>query len=128
MASLKETGPAAGRVVLALCGVLGVTALQAQSAPAAKSAAIRGEHIARQLCTACHVVAADQEFPPILRQPTPSFPDIANRPGITAASLRQFISSTHWDEKTIPMQMPSPGLSQAELGAVSAYILSLRKP
>jgi hypothetical protein len=32
-------------------------------------------------------VATDQEFPPILEQPAPSFADTANRPGMTAKSI-----------------------------------------
>jgi mono/diheme cytochrome c family protein len=101
----------------------------AQCAPSPDTAVVaQGEKIARQLCPACHVVAKDQEFAPILRQPTPSFAQIAQRPDTTAASLQRFITATHWDERSIPMQMPNPGLSKAELRAVTAYILSLRTP
>lgn len=100
----------------------------ADPAPASKATAARGEELVRQLCTSCHVVAVDQEFPPILRQKTPTFMEIANRPDITAASLQHFLSTTHWDEKTIPMQMPNPGLRKEEMTAVTAYILSLHKP
>ncbi len=86
----------------------------------------RGEHIARLICSACHVVATDQEFPPILNQATPGFAEIANRPGVTAESLHRFITSTHWDMDKLPMSMPNPMLSEAEARAVSRYILSLR--
>jgi mono/diheme cytochrome c family protein len=55
----------------------------------------RGEHIARLVCGACHVVAADQEYPPILNQQPPSFADIANRPGTNAGYLERFITTTH---------------------------------
>lgn len=88
--------------------------------------AARGEHIARLVCSACHVVAVDQEYPPLLIKPAPSFAEIAKRPGVSAETLQHFILSTHWDTDTLPMTMPSPMLSQDEARAVSRYILTLR--
>jgi len=87
----------------------------------------RGEHIARLVCSACHVVAADQEFPPLLRPPAPSFEEIANRPDTTAASVRRFVMETHWDMKTLPATMPSQMLSKTEATAAARYLLSLRR-
>ncbi|HUL46569.1 MAG TPA: c-type cytochrome [Steroidobacteraceae bacterium] len=87
----------------------------------------RGEHIARLVCSACHVVAVDQEFPPLLNQATPAFAEIANRPGVTAESLQRFITTTHWDVDKLPMSMPNPMLDKSEVQAVTRYILSLRK-
>ena len=95
----------------------------AQSAPRSMS---RGEDVARSVCSACHQVAADQEFSPLLEQPTPSFTEIANRPGTSVRSLERFITMTHWNEKTIPMRMPNPMLTPQETAAVAHYILSLR--
>ncbi|HXZ60067.1 MAG TPA: c-type cytochrome [Steroidobacteraceae bacterium] len=86
----------------------------------------RGEHIARLVCSACHVVATAQEYPPLLNKATPSFAEIANRPGVSAESLRRFITTTHWDVDKLPMSMPNPMLSPADVQAVSRYILSLR--
>ena len=88
--------------------------------------AARGEHIARLVCSACHVVAINQEYPPLLIKPAPSFAEIANRPGVSAESLQHFVLSTHWDPDTLPMTMPSPMLSKDEARAVSRYILTLR--
>jgi cytochrome c551/c552 len=85
-----------------------------------------GEHIARLVCSACHVVAVDQEYPPLLNQAAPAFADIANRPGVTAESLQRFVTRTHWDVDKLPMSMPNPMLTKAEAQAVSRYILSLR--
>ncbi len=87
----------------------------------------RGESVARSLCAACHVVASDQEFSPLLDHPGPSFKDVANRPGTSIASLQKFISSTHWNVDTIPMEMPNPQLGAEDTSAVAHYILSLRK-
>ena len=86
----------------------------------------RGEHVARLVCSACHVVARDQEYPPILTETTPSFLEIAKRPGVSAQSLQHFITNTHWDGDKIPMAMPNPMLNKNDVRAVSRYILSLR--
>lgn len=86
----------------------------------------RGKHLAQQLCGACHIVASNQEFPPYLEQSTPSFFEVAARPEVNARSLRHFLTSTHWDEKSIPMRMPNPLLTEEEIGVLSHYILCLR--
>jgi hypothetical protein len=86
----------------------------------------RGEHLAQLLCGACHVVSRNQEFPPFLKQPTPTFFDIAARPNITPQSLRAFLATTHWDQKTVPITMPNPSLTPDEVDALTRYILSLR--
>ena len=86
-----------------------------------------GEHIARLVCSACHLVAVDQEFRPLLNQATPAFAEIANRPGVSAASLERFITTTHWDVDKLPMSKPNPMLSRSQEQAVARYILSLRK-
>ncbi len=115
--------------------LLASAASQAADAPGAQSAPVaharsgavaRGEHIARIICSACHVVAKDQEYPPMLDTPGPSFFDVANRPGTTEASLRHFIITTHWDERTLPMTMPNPMLTAEDTRAVAKYIVSLR--
>lgn len=121
--------PSAATAALALAGAaLGMLyTLQASSAGVARTPELaRGEHIARLVCSACHVVATDQEFPPILKEATPTFAEIANRPGVTAVSLRRFVATTHWDVDRLPMSMPNPMLTKEEAQAVSRYILSLR--
>jgi len=86
----------------------------------------RGRQVAELVCGACHLVIKDQEFPPFLKVHTPSFYEIATQPGINPGTLRRFITTTHWDEKSIPMTMPNQELTPEELSAVVAYILSLR--
>jgi len=71
-------------------------------------------------------VAKEQEFPPILNWPTPSFFDVANRPGVSLESLQRFITQTHWDTDKLPMSMPNPQLTNQQTRAVAYYILSLR--
>jgi len=99
---------------------------QVGCAEAGAAALARGRHLAQLLCGACHVVAQDQEFPPYLKQPTPSFYEIAARPQTNSSSLRRFLTSTHWDEKSIPMRMPNPLLTEEQTRMLSQYILCLR--
>jgi len=117
--SRQRRATGASTCLIGLCGLL------AQSVQA-DSSAKTGEHIARLVCSACHVVASDQEFPPILVKPAPGFKDLANRPGTTAQTLQHFILNTHWDVGTIPMTMPNPMLTHEQAEAVSRYVLSLR--
>lgn len=108
-------------VLLALCGCGRAVAQNPQ-----RPAAARGRDIARNVCSVCHVVTAEGEYPPVLQPPAPSFLDIANRPGVTAGNLRHFVLTTHWDMKT-PVRMPDPMMRPEDASAVVAYILSLRK-
>jgi mono/diheme cytochrome c family protein len=85
----------------------------------------KGRAFALLVCSACHVVASDQQFSPILRDPGPTFDAIANRPTTTSESLRTFLSTTH---TTIgaPYGMPNPQLADYQINEVTSYILSLR--
>ena len=85
-----------------------------------------GRELALHVCSACHVVAKDQQFSPLLDPPAPSFMQIANRPGTKADALRHFVKNTHWDEKTLPLTMPNPRLTDWETADVASYIMSLR--
>ena len=69
----------------------------------------RSEHIAQLICSACHVMAQDREFPPLLTKPAPSFLDIANQPGVSVRSLEHFITTTHWDVNELQMTMRTRG-------------------
>lgn len=86
----------------------------------------RGEEVAQEQCSACHIVAEKQQYSRLLELPTPSFKSVANRADTTEKSLHRFVTTTHWDLKTIPMTMPNPGLSNADTVAVIRYILSLK--
>ena len=85
-----------------------------------------GQTIAVHVCATCHVASPEQSGPPILQPPAPSFRSIANRPGVTAESLRTFVLTTHTSLKS-PHDMPNPQLSGDQATAVAGYILSLRK-
>jgi len=114
------------RSARSLVGILSLCAVLAQYAEAgvpSTSELARGENIAQHMCAACHVVARDKDYS---AKPGPDFADIANRPGVSATSLRHFITTTHWDVDKLPMSMPNSMLSQDDIRAVSSYILSLR--
>ncbi len=107
-----------------IAGLGGAFPFAAHAAPASSVAA--GREIAMNVCSACHQVAAKQEFPPLLDQRVPSFQTIADNPATTMQSLRRYITTTHWDEKAIPMTMPDLMLQPDQANAVARYILSLR--
>jgi mono/diheme cytochrome c family protein len=88
---------------------------------------LSGKQLARIACSDCHVVGSDSESPPLLHAPAPRFDEIANRPGVSEKSLRQFITTTHWDGETIPITMPRLELTKQQAAALSRYIMSLRK-
>jgi mono/diheme cytochrome c family protein len=84
-----------------------------------------GHRLGLKICAACHVVAPDQEIPPVLRNPAPSFQAIAGKPGITAASLQHFILTTH-AAFTNPEGMPNPQLTEDQAADIASYIVNLR--
>ena len=86
----------------------------------------KGHELAAIVCSNCHVAAADQRYNPLLNPPAPSFVSIAQRKNISAASLRNFVTTTHRGLDN-PSGMPNPYLSDEQAQQVVAYILSLRK-
>jgi mono/diheme cytochrome c family protein len=92
--------------------------------PAARGDAEAGHELAEQACTGCHVVSADQPFAPLLKG-APDFREIANRPTVTAASLRRTIAAL----PLVPRKgrMANPHLTDDELADVAAYIMTLRE-
>ena len=93
-------------------------ALIAGSAHAQDGDAAAGYAFARQACSACHVVEAEQQAPRLLVI-GPAFRDIANTRGMTATALRVFLATSH-------PKMPNLILTPEETSDVIAYILSLR--
>lgn len=92
--------------------------------PAERGNADAGRDLALQACTGCHIVSDDQPFAPLLKG-APDFRDIANRPNVTAASLRRTIAAL----PQVPRrgQMANPLLTDADLADVAAYIMTLRE-
>jgi len=113
----------------ALAALMAAASLAAGAQPAHESRAVnRGREVALDICSICHVVAPNQQEEPMLREPTPSFEEIANRPDATYKSLRRFVATTHWDRHTTPMTMDNFVLPGHDMDDVILYILSLRKP
>ena len=103
------------------------------SAPAAQAqpdnAAIRaGHNIAVTSCIACHVVSPTQNLKPVLGPDIPSFQEIADRPGITIASLGEAMKVARWHDPGLAATLlPMSRLSDTQRAQVASYILSLRK-
>jgi mono/diheme cytochrome c family protein len=95
--------------------------------PAVADDARAGRALSLKLCTPCHVVSSDQELPPILRPPAPSFRTIANRRGTSDESLRRFLAQTHAGLRDVG-GMPNPQLTEDQVREAAAFIMSLRKP
>ncbi len=123
-----RAAPLRAHVFTAGCLALFSGALAQAADPARDPQLVRGEKVAQEVCSACHLVARAQEFPPILNPPAPSFIDIANRPGTSTESLQHFILNTHWDVAFVPMKMPDPMLMKDQARAVARYIVSLKNP
>jgi mono/diheme cytochrome c family protein len=125
MSSLRTT---AAQVCLAilLTATLVPWSAEAEDAASPIAQVRRGERVAQEQCSACHVVAKKQQFLPLLKQSAPSFQSIADRPQTSEMTLREFLATTHWDGKTVPITMPNPHLSNADGAVVSRYILSLK--
>jgi hypothetical protein len=67
----------------------------------------RGRAVAERACAARHQVLRAQQPPALPGVQPPSFYHIAAT--LDVRSLRRIITTTHWDEKTIPMTMPNQG-------------------
>ncbi len=81
-----------------------------------------GRELAISVCSGCHAVSEGQSF--ALTDP-PDFLTIANRPDVTAASLRRRIAKL----PHVPLRgrMPNPMLNAEELADVVAYIMTMRE-
>jgi mono/diheme cytochrome c family protein len=103
--------------------LLAIAAANAQK-PADRGDADAGRDLAEQACTGCHIVSADQPFPPLLKG-APDIREIANRPNVTAASLRRTIAAL----PLVPRKgrMANPHLTDDQLADVAAYIMTLRE-
>ena len=86
----------------------------------------RGHFLAIKICAVCHVAGPDQPAKPMMNPPAPSFESIAQRKHVDAASLKNFMNTTHRGLDH-PKGMPNPDLMDDQVEEVVAYILSLRK-
>ncbi len=90
---------------------------QAATPPAPASApAYQGAGLARQVCAQCHHVTAG---PAPAGLPAASFVEIANRDGVSAETIRDWLNSTH-------PSMPNFMFDASSVDDMAAYIMSLR--
>jgi len=94
--------------------------LQVKAEPAARSGidVAEGDRLAHTLCINCHVV--DSKGPLVRTDTVPSFPWIAQQPGLTPETVTAWLSTSH-------QRMPDFTLTRDEIRKLTAYILSLRK-
>jgi len=78
-----------------------------------------GHAFARGACKACPMVERQPSAPRRIDIGL-AFHDIANTPGMTATTIRVFLTSSH-------PKMPNLILTPAEIADVTAYILTLRE-
>jgi len=92
--------------------------------PGDRGDADAGRDLAVEACTGCHIVSVDQPFAPLIKG-SPDFREIANRPNVTAASLRRTIAGL----PLVPRKgrMANPHLTDGQLADVAAYIMTLRE-
>jgi mono/diheme cytochrome c family protein len=79
----------------------------------------RGLLFAEQHCAGCHAVAANRASP---NPESPSFEDIANRPGVSRASLQQFLRDSHNYPEAMNFRVGA-----AQVSDLADYIGTLRK-
>ena len=78
-----------------------------------------GRVFARQVCSPCHAVTAEQASQRVIAI-GPDFQTIANTPGMNSAALTAALRTSH-------ESMPNIIIKGSDLSDVIAYILSLRK-
>jgi mono/diheme cytochrome c family protein len=78
----------------------------------------QGLSLARQVCSECHAIQAQQLKSPNPR--APAFPELATRPGVTANALAVMLTTPH-------AGMPMFRLSTEQRADITAYILGLRQ-
>jgi mono/diheme cytochrome c family protein len=84
-----------------------------------------GRGIALKVCAICHVVTEDQAVPPTMKPPAPLFAEIAARPNVTEAYLRDFLTKPHGEARAMSA-MPGFLMPSRQADAVIAYLMSLK--
>jgi mono/diheme cytochrome c family protein len=112
------------RPALALSLSLALGGIVPASGQEAKAIA-DGREIALKVCAICHVAAEDQAVPPTLKPPAPKFAEIAARPNVTEASLRDFLMKPH-GEACAMSAMPGFLMPSYQADAVISSLMSLK--
>ena len=104
------------RIVM-LVGILAASAYTANAQEVSGNPEV-GRVYAREVCSPCHAVTAEQRSQRIIAI-APDFQTIANTPGMTATALRAFLQTPH-------PKMPNLILSPEQSADVISFLLSLR--
>lgn len=104
--------------------VIGAGALAASESE--QTLIAKGSALARSVCAPCHVVSSGQPSEPLLKNPGPSFDQIANSGAVDADGLRVFLASPHADMGP-HARMANPRLADYQIERLVAYIMSLRR-
>jgi mono/diheme cytochrome c family protein len=75
--------------------------------------------LAETRCAACHSVTANGSSP---NPESPGFEDIANRSGLTSATLRQYLRDAHNYPDAMQFR-----IDRRQVRDLSAYIVTLKK-
>ncbi len=110
-------------IILCAAACCLIAAARAEEKANDKTAA--GRTLALEVCAACHVVAKEQSFQPILQPPAPNFKALVRRPALSETFLRHFLSSPHGSmgEKG---GMPNPRLADYQIDEIVTYLMSLK--
>jgi mono/diheme cytochrome c family protein len=100
-----------------IVSLIAAGSLVAASPPA--TSAQRGLAFAQANCAVCHGVSTGAVS---LHPEAPTFADIANRPGVTAQTLRQFLGDSH----NFPQAMNFE-VDPASLDDLAAHFVTLRQ-
>ncbi|NBW76352.1 MAG: hypothetical protein EBR34_11200 [Sphingomonadaceae bacterium] len=79
----------------------------------------RGFALANVRCAACHAVTANAASP---NPESPSFEDIANRKGLSSATLRQYLRDAHNYPDAMQFR-----IDRSQVRDLSAYIVTLKR-
>ena len=93
--------------IVVLTGILAASAYAANAQEASGNSET-GRVYAREVCSPCHAVTADQASQRIVAV-APDFQTIANTPGMTATALRAFLQTPH-------PKMPNLMLAPEQIG------------
>jgi mono/diheme cytochrome c family protein len=102
----------------ALVTILGLLSIAAPALGQESGNAGRGLVYARQACSDCHAVAADQRVSPDPK--APSFQSVADTPGMTRIAVNVWLHSSH-------PTMPQLIIDAERIDDLAAYLATLRK-
>lgn len=109
------------RTILALAAIsLAATAALAAQSPRLSPTAKRGLAIAEARCATCHAVGRDAEQSP--NPAAPPFELIANKPGVTRATLNTFLRDAHNYPEVMRFK-----LGRRDTDRLAAYMMTLRR-